>query len=168
MLVPIPANRTGEMHMKGLIGAALLACIWVEPVLAGTSDAPSQGSSVADSIRQEEQAWEDAVQSRDVDTAAKIEADDWRCIGTDGRVWTKQQDLSGLKSGTVKHIPLELGARDVKMLSENIVVIQGIATDRRTMGGDNAGPAVNYAYMDVWVKDADGWRVVRSQTTKVK
>jgi ketosteroid isomerase-like protein len=153
------------MHMRSLIGAALLACTCVAPAWAGTSDA---GSNAADSIRQEEQAWEDAVQSGDVDTASKIEADDWRAIGTNGKVWTKQEDLDGLKSGKAQHIPLQLGPRDVKMLSENIVVIQGIATDRRTIGADNVGPAVNYAYMDVWVKDADGWRVVRSQTTKVK
>lgn len=154
--------------MKGLMGAVLLTCTCVAPVLAGSSATPSQGSSIADFLLQQEQAWEDAVQSGNVAFVAKIEADDLRSIGINGRIWTKQEDLSGLESGTAKHIPLELGARDVKILSDTIAVIQGTATDQRTMGGGDAGPAIRYAYMDVWVKGADGWQVVRSQTTKMK
>ena len=97
----------------------------------------------------------------------KIEADDWRSVNLDGSVSTKQDDLSGLKSGKVKHIPLEMGPSDVKMLSDTIAVVQSTATDRRTMGG--AGPATTYAFTDVFVKGADlGWRVVRSQATKLK
>jgi ketosteroid isomerase-like protein len=154
------------MQMKGLIGAVLLTCTCLQPALAGTSEAPPQSSSVADTLRQLEQEWENAAQSGNVDFVARIEADDMRSVAIDGKVWTKEQDLSGLKSGTAKHIPLELGSRDVKILSETIAVVQGTATDQRTMGKDS--PPTTYAYMDVWVKGADGWRVVRSQTTKMK
>jgi ketosteroid isomerase-like protein len=159
----MPAHQTGDKHMRGRIAAVLLGCVCIEPSLADTSP---QSSSVADSLRQRVQDWEDATQAGDVDKVGKIEADDWRSVNLDGSVSTKQDDLSGLKSGKVKHIPLEMGPSDVKMLSDTIAVVQSTATDRRTMGG--AGPATTYAFTDVFVKGADGWRVVRSQATKLK
>ena len=154
--------------MRGVIGAVLLACAAVEPSLAGTSSAPVQGPSVPDILKQVEQNWEDAVQARDVDSVSEIEADDWRSVGLDGSVSTKQSDLSGLKSGKGKHIRLELGPIDVKVLSETIAVVQGIATERPAAGADNIGPANRYAYMDVFVKRADRWMVVRSLAVKLK
>ena len=143
--------------MRGFIAAVLLASICSAPVLAGT-DAPF--ANAADFFQQLTQKWEDAVQARDVATIGQIEADDWRSIASDGKVWTRQMDLDAISSGTAKHVRAELGPLDVKVLNDGIAVAQGILTDK------NTGSA--YAYMDVWVKRGDKWVVTRSLSTKLK
>jgi ketosteroid isomerase-like protein len=121
---------------------------------------------MADFFKQLEQDWEDAVQARDIDKVAAIEADDLRSVGFAGSVDTKQDDLSGLKSGKGKHVSLELGPVEVKMLSNDIAVVQSSATERGGAGAD--GPARAFAFMDVFVKRGGKWMVVRSLAAKVK
>jgi uncharacterized protein (TIGR02246 family) len=155
------------MHMKGLVGVMLLTCACAGPVWAGAFEARSQDSNMADFFKQLEQDWEDAVQARDVDKVAEIEADDLRSVGFAGSVDTKQDDLSGLKSGKGKHLSLELGPVEVKMLSDDIAVVQSSATERSAAGTDNTDPARAFAFMDVFVKRGGRWMVVRSLAAKV-
>lgn len=149
--------------MKVLATAALLACIAFEPALAGASDA-SRDSAIANILRQRLQDWETAVHDGDVDKVAAIEADDWRSVGYRGDVSNKQDDLSDLKAGKDKHLRLELGPMDVKVLSDTIAVVQSTAT----AATDNGGPGGTYAFMDVFVKRGGNWTVTRSLAAKIK
>lgn len=114
------------------------------------------------------QEWEDATQARDVDKVSQIEADDLRIVGSDGKVWTKQNDLDGLISGKVKHVQADLGPIDVKMLGDNVAVVQGTLTDKSVADAGNVTARSVYAYIDVWEKRGDKWMVVRSQYFRVK
>jgi ketosteroid isomerase-like protein len=143
-----------ERNMRAFMAMVLLASMCSAPVLAETN------SDATDLFRQLIQKWEDAIQARDVETVGQIEADDWRSIGSNGKVWTREMDLDGIKSMTAKHVRAEIGPIDVKMVSEDVAVTQGTLTDK------NTGSA--YAYMDVWMKRGGKWQVVRSLSTKLK
>lgn len=153
--------------MKKLV-TILFACACVGLVSAQSAKAPSKSSNVADIFRQMTQDWEDATQARDVDKVSQIEADDLRIVGSHGKVSTKEDDLDGLRSGKVKHVQAELGPIDVKMLGDDVAVVQGTLTDKSAAGGGNVTAKSVYAYMDVWMKSGGKWMVVRSQYFPVK
>lgn len=146
--------------MKKVVGAVLFACVCAGLLLAHSSNGHSE--SVADILKQMTQDWENATQSRDVERVSQIEADDLRMVGSNGEVWTKENDLDGLKSATVKHVQAEFGPVDVKTLGDDVAVVQGTLTDK------SAAEKSVYAYMDVWVKRGDKWMVVRSMYLHVK
>ena len=146
--------------MRAFMLTVLCASICGAAVLAVAAESPPANADATVFFRKLIQKWEDAIQARDVDTIAQIEADDWRSIGSTGKVWTKEMDPEGIRSGTAKHIRAEIGPIDVKVLSDTIAVTQGTLKDKDTGSG--------YAYMDVWVKRGDKWVVVRSLATKLK
>ena len=146
--------------MRVFIATVLSATLCGAPLLAGAADAPSADVNATAFFQALIQRWEDAVQARDLDTIAQIEADDWRSIGSGGKVWTKEMDMAAIKSQAGTHVRAQLGPIDAKMLSDTIAVTQGTLTDKNTGSG--------YAYMDVWVKRGDKWVVVRSLSTKLK
>ena len=145
--------------MRAVIVTVLLVGTCSALILAGTADRSSAKPDMTAVFQQLTQKWEDAVQARDLETIAQIEADDWRSIGSGGKVWTKQMDMDSIRAATAKHVRADLGPLDVKMLSDTIAVAQGTLTDKNTGSG--------YAYMDVWEKRGDRWIVVRSLSTKL-
>ena len=145
--------------MRAVIATLLLASVCSAPMGARAADRSSTDANMTAVFQQLTQKWEDAVQARDLDTIGRIEADDWRSIGSGGKVWTKQMDMDSIRSATSKHMRAELGPLDVKMLSDTVAVAQGTLTDK------NTGSA--YAYMDVWEKRGNNWVVVRSLSTKL-
>lgn len=122
----------------------------------------SQGPSVADTIKQLEQSWVDAMIAADIPRLSQIIADDW----TEGpvRTVTKASFLDSVKSGKHKLESCEFGPRDVKVLGD-VAVLQGSVTETRMADGQSS--SVRVAYMDVWVKRGDRWVVVRSFATKL-
>ncbi len=151
--------------MKKLVGAVLFACVCVGLVLADPLKAPSKGPSVADTLKQLEQDFGDAIKAADADKINEILADDWVELTGSGKILTRESFLSDLKSGNDKLESFELGPMDVKVLG-NVAVVQGSATEKRTTGGqDSSGKSV---WMDVFVKRGDKWVIVRSHSAKVK
>lgn len=148
--------------MKSFVGALVFACLCPGPALA----APTGDASAADTFRQLTQDWENAVQSRDLRRVSEIEHDDYRNVGPGTLVSTKQRDLAVLQSGTVKHVVAEFGPMDVKMLGEDVAVVQGTLTDRST--ADSLTTGQRYVFMDVWVLHGGKWSIIRSQSAKVK
>lgn len=153
--------------MKTLV-MILFASVCVGLASAQSAEAPSNNSNVANMFQQMTQEWEDATQARDVDRVSQIEADDLRIVGSDGKVWTKENDLDGLRSGTVKHVQADLGPMNVKMLGDDVAVVQGTLTDKSLAGAGTVTSKSMYAYIDVWERRGGKWMVVRSQYFRVK
>lgn len=155
--------------MKRLIAIVVSAGVCGALIAACSVRKPSGSSDVAQILRKIELNWEDAVQARDVDRVGQIEADDWRSVGHDGKVETKEDDLNGLRSGKGGHVEAELGPYDVKLLGDDVAVVQSTLTDKSAAaaGTGHDGGRPTYAYMDVWVKRDGKWVVVRSQTARV-
>jgi uncharacterized protein (TIGR02246 family) len=125
----------------------------------------AKGPSTAETIKQLEHDWTDAMKAGDADKLGQILADDWVAIGYDGKKTTKQGALADLKSGKEKVESVEFGPMDVKVLG-NVAVVQGSDTEKSSTGGkDTSG---KWVWMDVFVKREGKWVAVRSQSAMVK
>ncbi len=144
----------------------LFGCASLDTVLAQPSSASAQGPSAADTIKQLEQSWVDAMINVDIAKLSQIVADDW-IEGYPGKAATKAKFLDDVKSGKHKLETCEFGPRDVKVLGD-VAVLQGSVTETRISAGQRS--TIRVAYMDVWVKRVkrgDKWVVVRSYATKL-
>ena len=151
--------------MKALIKTVLVlvGCISLDPVLAQPARAPSDDSSVADTVKQLAVDWAVAQKANDVNKLNQLIADDW-VDGSGAKAYTKESYLSSVKSGKMKMESYEFGPADVKVFG-NVAVLQGSITE--TMITNGKANTLHVAYMDVWVKRGDKWMVVRSQSTKL-
>jgi ketosteroid isomerase-like protein len=149
----------------------LVRTIALASLSLGSSVATAQGraKNMSDehTFRTLTQDWENAVQARDIGKVSQIEHDDYRNVGPGTLISTKERDLAVLASGTVKHVVAEFGPMDVKMLGDDVAVVQGTLTDKSSAGAA-VGAGTLYVFMDVWVKRGDKWAIIRSQSAKVK
>lgn len=150
--------------MKNLVGVLVLTFVCAGPAVAGKPEAPS--SDVADSLRQVDQDFGDAIMHADLDKLNQILADDYRTVGSAGRPADKASVLEYIKSGKSRLEWFELGPRDVKMLSDDVAVVQATVNEKRNEAGVTVSMSV--AFMDVWVKRENRWVLVRSQTAYPK
>jgi uncharacterized protein (TIGR02246 family) len=147
-----------------LVAAALLVSACVGLTFAQSQTPPAKGPSVAETVKQIERDWVDAVKAGDADKVSQILADDWIGVGYDGTRETKKNHLADMKSGTAKLESFEFGPMDVKVLG-SVAVVQGSNTEKSNTadGKDSSG---KYAWMDVFVKRDGKWVIVRSQSTE--
>jgi len=148
----------------------LVGCLSIDPVLAQPSRAPSEDPSVADTLIKIAKAWGDAEIAGNADYLRQILAEDWVEVSPSGKRVTKEPFLTWVRSGKPKGgkatmTSCEHGPFDVKVLG-NVAVLQGSVTET-LVGEDGQSKISRAAYMDVFVKQGDGWRVVRSQDTKL-
>jgi hypothetical protein len=154
-----------KLQMKKLVGTVVFTCVCAGLVLAQNPKPPSEDASVADTLKQLEQDFGNAIKDVDTGKINQILADDWISLGSSGRTLTRESFLSDLKSGNHKLESFEIGPMDVKML-DNVAVVQGSVTEKRTdRGQDTSGKG---SWMDVFVKRGDKWVIVRSHSSWVK
>lgn len=150
--------------MKKLVGVVVLVFVCAGAALGGKPPAPS--SDVAETLKQLELDYGDAIMKVDLDRINQIVADDWRGVGSSGRAATKEDALEFVKSRKSTLEWFELGPRDVKVFGDDLAVVQASVNERRTAAGVTT--TITVSYLDVWVKRGDRWMLVRSQTTKLK
>jgi hypothetical protein len=154
-----------KLQMKKLTGTLLFACVCAGLVLAEPAKPSSSNASVADSRKQLEQVFGDAIKDVDTEKINQILADDWASLGSSGKVLTRESFLNDLTSGSHKLQSFQIGPMDVKVL-ENVAVVQGSVTEKRIdKGQDTSGHG---SWMDVCVKRGDKWVIVRSHSSWVK
>jgi len=139
----------------------VILAVAVDPARA---EPAKPAASVADTIKQLEQTWADAMITVDMPTLSRLVADDW-ISGTPDKPVTKAGFLDSMRSGKHKLESCTFGARDVQVLGPNAAVLQGSVTETRIIDGQRA--TVRVSYMDVWVKRGDRWMVFRSHAHKV-
>jgi hypothetical protein len=152
--------------MNKLVTTMVLACLCAGPLLADAPKTSSTDQHVADTLKQLAQDWGDAEKVLDTERLSQIVAPDWRALGTKGGVVTRERFLADVKSGRNKLVSFELGPQDVKMVSDEIAVVQGSVTETRMLDGKDRGG--QFVFMDVFVKRGDAWVVVRSAGAQVK
>ena len=149
--------------MKRLAGVVVLVFVCAGAAVGGEPQAPSD---VADTLKQLEQDYGDAIKAVDLDRINQIMADDWRGVSSSGRVANKENALEFVKSGKSRLEWFELGPRDVKVLGDDVAVVQASVSERRNVAGVTTSLTV--VYLDVWMKRGSTWVLVRSQTATLK
>jgi len=156
--------KRGQM-MNRIVGALLLAFACAAMTFGQAPAPAAKGPNTADSIKQLEHDWTDAVKAGDTDKLGQILADDWVGLQYDGKKFTKAQVISDVKSGSNKIESMDFGPMSVKVLG-NVAVVQGSDTEKSMVNGkDTSG---KWVWMDVFVKRNGNWVVVRSQSAMLK
>jgi len=151
--------------MKAFLKSVLIVigCLSLDPVLAQPPKASSERASAADTIKQTEREWADAMIAQDLPRLAQIVADEW-VEGYPGKGATKTSFLADIKSGQKKLLTCDFGPRDVQVFGD-VAVLQGSVTETRMVDGHST--IFRVGYMDVWVKRGDRWMVIRSMAKKI-
>jgi|SRR5215831_139247 len=142
--------------MKKTVGALLTICIGA--IALADTRAPT---STAETLKQLERDWADAMEAGDGEQIGRILGDDWIEVSNDGRKLTREQLIAGVKSGRVKVESIEFGPLDVKVLGD-VAVVQGSHVERSTTNGQSISGEV--VWMDVFANRNGKWVVVRSQS----
>jgi len=137
---------------------ALAICVcpptWAQPI-----GQPAKSSVLAtDDLR---------IQARaraDINTLARIYADDYHLITAEGAVRSKADQLSELKSGQLRFAPLRPLEREVRLYGQSALVISrdpaGIVRNGREIGGD-----LRMTRLYVWRRGR--WQLVSAQATRI-
>lgn len=129
-----------------------------------SSSTGSPKLSDADTLSQLSLDWANATKGIDVNRLGQIIADDWRGVGSSGRIKTKEEVLNYVQTRENRLESFEFGPLDVKVVDRVGVVraaLRNISSAPRT-GRHTAFESV---WMDVREKRGDKWVVVRSQSS---
>lgn len=149
--------------MKKIVGAVVLVLACAGMAMAQAPATP-KGPSVADTVKQVEVDWENALKAGDATKLSTYLADDWVAIDS-GNVEAKQAYLADVKSGADKLESYTMGPMSVKVIG-SVAIVQGTDTEKSSHSGtDTSG---KWAWMDVFEKVNGKWVAVRSQADPVK
>ena len=126
--------------------------------------AQSQDPTVAEDVKQFEQAVGDAMVARDIDKLNQTYADDWAVVDSSGKIFNKESLLSDFRSGKHKLVSFENGPMDVQVLG-NVAVVQASVSEKRLQDGKNISGG--FVYMDLLEKRAGKWVIVRTLGARV-
>ena len=118
---------------------------------------PVEGSLIAQS-----RAVPQAEQAKDTATLQRLLSDDFQQVGSEGRLHEKRDLLDDAKEG--KLTAFTLYNFKVLSLDENAAIVTFDAVIHQPEGDDDIAPRYQHV-SDVWVKQADEWRLRFQQAT---
>ena len=151
--------------MKTFFGVLVLAWSCLVPQRVRATEAPVQDSGEVATLKLLGQQMGDAMIARDIAALDRIFADDWKSLGSSGKVVTKASVLQAFESGTDTLESFELGPMDVLVLG-NVAAVKGTVTERRHRDGKDVSGEL--LYMDLLEKRSGTWVVVRSTGMRLK
>jgi ketosteroid isomerase-like protein len=133
-------------------------------VLASPSEAGQQGAAVEQELIKLEREWGDAFVKQDAAVYDRIEAADF--VGTDalGGVYTRAQDIAGVKNGEWKVQSFQLSDMKVRVYGDAAVVMGQFSQKAQHKGVDRTHVG---RFTDTWVRRGGRWQVVASQATRI-
>ena len=153
-----------KVEIKKAVGTVLFACVCAGLAFAQEPKAQSKDPVVINAVKQVGQDMGDAMVAGDMDKLKQIFAEDWATVGSSGKISTRENFLSDLKSGKHKLSWFENGPTDVQVFGD-VAMAQGSVKEKRTDDGkDTSGQLV---WMDLLKKRAGKWAVVRSAGARV-
>lgn len=105
-----------------------------------------------------------ALVAADASELSRIFADDYVQYDESGKSFTKQDVINSLTSGAIRYIAIISIGRRVRLLNENVAIVQGLESDEVEQNGRRF--PVRYVYMDAVVKRDGRWQIVGSQLAK--
>jgi uncharacterized protein (TIGR02246 family) len=106
-----------------------------------------------------------ALVAADAAELSRIFADDYVQYDESGKAFTKQDVIKSLTSGAIRYVAMISIGRRIRLLNENVAIVQGSESDEVEQNGRRF--PVRYVYMDVVVKRDGRWQIVGSQLAKI-
>jgi ketosteroid isomerase-like protein len=150
--------------MRKIAALVLFAFLIAGLVFAHSSKARSAGLSDADTVKQLEVDWAEALKTIDLNRLSQIIGDDWRAVGGSGKIRSKEYALNYVRTRDIKLESFEFGPMDVRVLG-NVAMVQGSITQHFINIKNGQHEDYKTAWLDVYEKRGDRWVVIRSQIT---
>jgi len=147
------------MRKVNLIALALVAvCLLAVPLALGQSgSAEQQISALSDQLIQ-------AQLKADTSFVEKHYADEATIVHSNGRLFTKAEEIADLKLGSLKYESIEVQERIIHVYGDTAVVTFLISFKGAVGGNRFSG---DLRRMLVWVKQKGNWKIVAYQVTRV-
>lgn len=112
-----------------------------------------------------EEAWRNAVLKDDSTAMSALLSDDYIGITANGILQTKEDTLTGLRSGHTHITALEINDRKVRFYGSTALVTSSADVQGSTADGDATG---SYRYTRVYVQDPQGvWKIVSFEASRI-
>ena len=111
-----------------------------------------------DDVRQAQRRFDDAERSDDRATLAALIHADFASIGPKGFVLDKEQWIS--RHDFFRYHELDVSEQDVRLFGDTAIV-RNVQRNHADSSGHEV--RVNTRVSQVWIRDADGWRIVAIQ-----
>jgi hypothetical protein len=105
-----------------------------------------------------------ALIAADIVELSRIFADDYIQYDESAKPSTKQEVVNNLKTGAIRYISMISTGRRIRLLTEEVAIVQGSEDDEVEQDGKRF--SARYVYMDVVVKRNGRWQIVGSQLAK--
>ena len=109
------------------------------------------------------EAGDRALMSADLDTLARIFADDYVQHNESGQAFTKQDVLNDFRTGAIRYPSIVSTGRTIRVFGD-MAVVNGSESDEVEVSGKRS--AVRYVYLDVLLKRNGEWKLVASQLAR--
>jgi ketosteroid isomerase-like protein len=155
------------MRKVNLIVLALVAiCLLAAPLVLGqgTKGGTAKGGNVEQQIAVLANQFTQAYLKADTGFMEKYFADELTAIHSDGKLSTKAQEISNIKSGTLKWESVDVHERKIRVYGNTAVVV-ALSSSKGTLGGKPYSG--DYRTSQFWVKQKGDWQLVLLQITRV-
>jgi hypothetical protein len=105
-----------------------------------------------------------ALIAADVGELSRIFADDYVQYDESGVMSTREDVINRLTSGAMRFVAMVCTGRRIRMLRDDVAVVNGSEDDIVEQGGKRF--RVHYVYLDVVVPRGERWQIVASQLAK--
>jgi ketosteroid isomerase-like protein len=126
----------------------------------------AQGASVEQQVSALSDEMIQANLKGDVSFYQKYYADDATIVHGNGKLFTKDQDIADLKSGTLKYESIDVLEKKVHVYGDTAVV-HLLITFKGSLSGQPF-PPINLRRTVVWVNQKGNWKVVAWQVTRAE
>lgn len=149
------------MRKVNLVVSALFS-VW----LLAAPLALAQGGNVEQQISALSDEMIQANLKGDTNFYQKYYADDATIVHGNGKLFTKDQDIADLKSGSLKYESIDVREKTIHVYGDTVVV-HILLTFKGSLGGQPFGP-INLRRTVVWVNQTGNWKVVAWQVTRAE
>jgi mannose-6-phosphate isomerase-like protein (cupin superfamily) len=132
------------------------------PLFAQTANQSKPNDEVASSLADMERQWAEVCATHDTSVLERILADDFVGTNTEGKHYTKSEDIEKIRRSTKKYKSGRLDDVKVRFYGSNIAVLHGVETCVRETNDGKEEPETA-VWTDTWIERNGVWQIVAAQ-----
>jgi ketosteroid isomerase-like protein len=150
--------------MKNLI-RSVFVIVSVLLLVSASAARPVRASTDVEFISFLEEAWVNAILTKDVKVLDRVLADDFIGVSPNGAPYSKKEAIADIRSGFYAVESMEL--QDLKVhITGDVAIVTYYQNEKSKFGNEDS--TGHYIFTDVWVNRGDDWQVIASHGTPVE
>jgi uncharacterized protein (TIGR02246 family) len=144
------------------IAILLVLCCESASLCAQSVNESRTKDEVATSLVEMERQWAEVCATRDTSVLERILADDFVGTNTEGKHYTKSEDIEKIRRSTKRYKSGHLDDVKVRFYGSDIAVLHGVETCVRETNDGKEEPETA-VWTDTWIKQNGRWQIVAAQ-----